>query len=604
MIPSKSKAFPYLAAFTAVMLVVSAVSAWSMYSLNSQEMLWGYRPFWFLLCSWLGIAGLILLAGRGRIQWRRIGLATLSAVLLSLGFPGILPVPWLAFAGFVPLLILEKELKTARENGSKARLFPYLYFALVLWNILTTFWVADSSLAAGLFAILANALLMCIPFLLFQLTNRVIPRLGYAAFAAYWISFEYLHLNWDLTWPWLTLGNFFAQVPATVQWYEFTGVFGGSLWILVMNILLSQAYEERQQTGRWRRNRIMQIGLLGVTPVAVSLVQYFTFQAQGHQQAEVLIVQPNYEPFYEKFTLPEDFQLNGYIDLTRSRLDSTVDYIVYPESAFRSMETDRINDYPTTIRLRKTFAAYPGLSIVTGLDAYHIFGSDEPHTGHTRTHVGADGRTMFYETYNLAAQLTIGQEEVQQYKKSKLVPGPENFPFKRILFFMEPVVEQLGGTAAGLGTQPRRSVFTKDRFRIAPVICYESVFGEYFAGYVRAGAQAAFIVTNDGWWDNTPGHRQHLYFASLRAIETRRPIARSANTGISAFINQRGDIEQSLPYGVDGTLRQSIRLNDGITFYVRWGDLIARIAMFLAALLLLATLVNRYRNSHPTATDN
>ena len=83
---------------------------------------------------------------------------------------------------------------------------------------------------------------------------------------------------------------------------------------------------------------------------------------------------------------------------------------------------------------------------------------------------------------------------------------------------------------------------------MAPVICYESVYGEYSTGYIKKGAQAIFIMTNDGWWDNTAGHRQHLYFASLRAIEARRAIARSANTGISAFVNQRGDILQPTRY--------------------------------------------------------
>ncbi len=597
-----------LAAFSAVLFAVAVFTAWAMYDRYRADMLWGYRPLWFLLSAWLGMAALILSLNikiTKTVNLRRMGLSTLSALLLSLGFPGFLPFPWLAFAGFVPLFILEKEISAEHNGSAKRRLFPYIYFSLVLWNIITTFWVANSAIAAGLFAILVNSLLMCIPFLLFHQTWKIVPRFGYASFIVYWLSFEYLHLRWDLTWPWLTLGNSFAQIPATVQWYEFTGVFGGSLWILLMNVLLFRAYEEKQLNLRRPGKQLAGIAVLALAPILLSLIQYFSYKERGDLEADVLVIQPNFEPHYEKFSLPEEYQLGEFLELTHSRVDSAVDYVVFPESSFGFMETTRINEHPAIVRLRQSFAGLPGLTLVTGLDAYHDLQPGESKSEAVRVRKGEGGRPIFYEVYNLAAQLVIGEEEVQQYKKSKLVPGPERFPFKRILFFMEPVVAQLGGTSAGLGVQKNRGVFTNPPFSIAPVICYESVFGAFFAGYVRAGAQAAFIVTNDGWWDNTQGHRQHLYFASLRAIETRRPIARSANTGISAFINQRGDIEQTLPYGVEGTLRQRIRTNDQITFYVRWGDMIGRIALYTAGLFFLLTVVTALRNTRrPELSSN
>ena len=138
-----------------------------------------------------------------------------------------------------------------------------------------------------------------------------------------------------------------------------------------------------------------------------------------------------------------------------------------------------------------------------------------------------------------------------------------------------------------LDSQKERSAFKASDLGVAPVICYESVFGEYTTGYVKNGANALFIVTNDGWWDNTAGHKQHLLFASLRAIETRRPIARSANTGISCLINQRGDILQPTEYDEAATVKGTLLFNDTITFYVRYGDLIGRLAGFISILLLL-----------------
>ncbi|MFW5773350.1 MAG: apolipoprotein N-acyltransferase [Tangfeifania sp.] len=133
----------------------------------------------------------------------------------------------------------------------------------------------------------------------------------------------------------------------------------------------------------------------------------------------------------------------------------------------------------------------------------------------------------------------------------------------------------------------------KDESKAAPVICYESVFGEYLTDYVKKGAEFIVIITNDGWWRNTPGYKQHLSFARLRAIETRRSIARSANTGISAFINQRGDLVQTTQWWSETAIKDSVKLNDKITFYVRYGDYIARVSVFVSVLLILYLFVRK-----------
>lgn len=122
-------------------------------------------------------------------------------------------------------------------------------------------------------------------------------------------------------------------------------------------------------------------------------------------------------------------------------------------------------------------------------------------------------------------------------------------------------------------------------------VCYESVYGEYYTGYVKKGARAMTIITNDAWWGNTPGYRQHLSYASLRAIETRRAIARCANTGISAIISPTGEIIQPTPWWEPAVIEGSIPLRDDITFYVSHGDIVGRISTFIFILLLLALSV-------------
>jgi apolipoprotein N-acyltransferase len=178
--------------------------------------------------------------------------------------------------------------------------------------------------------------------------------------------------------------------------------------------------------------------------------------------------------------------------------------------------------------------------------------------------------------------------DLQIYHKSKLVVGVEKMPFINYLGFLGDLVINIGGTSGSLGRQNEAGNFTvNDSLQIAPVICYESVFGAYVADYIRKGAGLIFIITNDGWWKNTPGYKQHFSFARLRAIETRRSIARSANTGISGLINQRGDVLQSTDWWKEGVIKGDLNVNREITFYVRYGDFIGRISAFISALLIL-----------------
>jgi len=151
----------------------------------------------------------------------------------------------------------------------------------------------------------------------------------------------------------------------------------------------------------------------------------------------------------------------------------------------------------------------------------------------------------------------------------------------------------LGGSISTLTTQDYRAVFSNGKNTIAPIICYESVYGEYVTDYVKKGADFLAIITNDGWWNTSQGHKQHLSIARLRAIENRRSIARSANTGISAFINQKGDIEHFLPYGKTGALRANIATNTATTYYTEQGDYIFRIAMLVMLIVLLTSFTKR-----------
>jgi apolipoprotein N-acyltransferase len=558
---------------------------------NGNAELWGYGPLVLYLAVFGGIFFLRNYPRQSEPRQDR-WLPVYSGLLLGLGFTGDFGLFPALFVGFVPMFILYRRLRE-RDAGYREA-FRYGFTAFLLFNILTTYWVTNTGFGAGFFAMLANSALMCLPWLAFYWTGRKSPKIAFLAFAACWIAFEHLHYNWGLNWPWLTLGNGLANWPSLIQWYELTGALGGSAWILGCNYLAFKALfapaTEPQKTLSLRK--LLPFLALFLLPIVGSLVRYHTYAAPANNTITVAAIQPNFEPHHEKFAVGgEPAVIDTFVRLSKAALaEGPADYLVFPETSFSSIEQDRpLLNGP--MRILQAELGGKGLGyLITGYQGYHAFQAGETLSPAARIIDRGNGTTFRYEALNAALQLNLENKEVQHYRKGVFVPGAESFPFRKVLFFLEPIVASVGGSVAGLGTQKTRTPFVSPKAKIAPVICYESVFGEYFSDYIREGAQAIFVMTNDGWWDNSAGHKQHLYYSSLRAIETRRAVVRSANVGACAFIDQRGHIISQTNYNQAGFLRGEMQLNDAITPYVQFGDIVSRIAMLLAAMVLLSNL--------------
>lgn len=511
-------------------------------------------------------------------------LSFLSAALLTAAWPawGFSP---LLFIAFIPLLYVQHIISS--DNRLRARhLFFYAYLAFVTWNALTTWWVWFASAGGACMAILCNALIMAFVFLIFHKVKRALPeRLGAFALIPIWISFEFLHLDWDLSWPWLTLGNGLAKDYTWIQWYEYTGVFGGSFWILLINVMIFQLIVHRNTLFRHTVVRITTITaviLLVVLPVIFSLFRYYHFDLKANttEPINVVVVQPNVDP-YIKFDLDFRETAEKMLDLAAAKVDSTTDYVVMPETALtEDLWEQQINTTWSVHRLKKFRSTYPRMTIITGATTGREYGPNDQRSATARKYKRGDG---WFDIYNSAVQVDAS-DSVELYHKSKLVPGVEKMPFPKYLGFLEKLAIDLGGSTGSLGVQDERTVFKthNGNGKIAPVICYESIYGDYVSQYIRNGADYIFIITNDGWWGNTPGYKQHLEYGRLRAIETRKSIARSANTGISCFFNQRGDMEQPQKWWTPAAIKQTLYSTKGETFYTRHGDYIARAMLWIA----------------------
>lgn len=523
-------------------------------------------------------------------RWFLPLLSASSILCFWLGWP-VLPLVPLLFAAFVPLLIMEQHITAANYRKPGRSLLGWWYITLLGWNLTTTWWVINSTLVGGIFANLANALLMCIPLLLFRYTKRRTGNgLGYLSFVLYWIAFEYIHINWDLSWPWLTLGNGFAMYPEWVQWYEWTGVFGGSFWILTGNLLIFFLF----YYGKPHFSMVaLAVALLWIgLPAIGGYIRYWSYQEKGAEY-EAVILQPNIDPFTEKFANSENFipfeeQVRRFIQSSQTKLTPETDFLLWPETAIDQAFDERtLNQQPIIQGITSFVHQYPELSLLTGLTSYSIYDNGPPPaTSRFREGLG------YYDVFNTAYFISGNTDST--YHKSKLVPGPELLPYPQVTRWLSETLFNLGGSSGGFGRQDFRTVFySQNGAGVAPSICYESVYGEFMAEFVRNGAQFIFIITNDGWWGNTAGHKQHFHYARLRSVETRRSIARSANTGISGFINQRGDVLLQTKYWEPDVIKGSIKANEAITFYVLYGDYLGRTACWISVFLLIAAFVKK-----------
>lgn len=434
------------------------------------------------------------------------------------------------------------------------------------------------------------ALLMAVVFWLYYRLRLVSGKLvSYIGLISFWLGYEYLHQTWDLAFPWMTLGNGFAGFHQLIQWYEFTGVFGGSLWILIVNILGFELYLG------WK-NKVVSKTLVWsivatiILPILYSLTVYTNYK-ENINPSNIVVVQPNIDP-YIKFQGPASEQLQTLIQLSDSVGQPNTEYFIWPETAIPEYADEAVILLnPNYLTIRNFLTKYPNANVLSGIESYLMYDSSL-----TPTARYSSQNSKYYDSFNAAIQIE-NSDKVQFYHKSKLVPGVEQIPFSSALAFIKPIFAAFGGATGGYGSQKEPSVFyTQSGIGAAPVICYESIWGEYVADYVQQGAQFIAIVTNDGWWGNTSGKDQHLAYAKLRAIETRRWVARSANTGISGFINQRGDITKKSEWWRPAALKEDINLNDEITFYTINGDYIAMLACILSGgffAFLLLNLINR-----------
>ena len=507
-------------------------------------------------------------------------LSILSGLMLGISWPTY-GFYFLIFIAFTPLIHLIQSNKN--ENIFKLTFFSFVTF--MVWNIITTHWLYYATLTGMLFAIIVNSILMSLIVLAsLSIWKKLSYKLSIIFFISLWICFEKFHLNWDFSWPWLNLGNVFSENIKIIQWYEYTGVFGGTLWVLISNFVSYNLLKKLINNENFKSNTIY-LSVIILIPIIVSLIIYTNIDIE-EEKIKTIIIQPNIDPYNEKFNRSNDQNLR-YLESILNDVKNRNSLVILPETYFSDGSLISSLNYSTLIEGLKIIRERYETEILTGIELYDVFND----SSRVKKYSNRLENNRWLDLFNASIFIS---EDIDIYKKSKLVVGIEKMPYKN---FLEPLLGTLlidfGGLSYSRGYQDYRTVFKSNTgTKVAPIICYESIYGEYVSEYVRNGANLLAIITNDGWWNNTEGHKQHLSYARLRSIETRKNIVRSANTGISAVINYRGEILKTIGYEQEGLINKNVGMNDKITFYTKYGDYIFRLCLFFIIIISAFYLAN------------
>jgi apolipoprotein N-acyltransferase len=524
-------------------------------------------------------------------KYLSIFLLTISGLMLGFSFPPFKTGVFAVFA-FVPLFLVLSDI------DSYGKAFRNSYFAFFIFNLIAISWVGGFGehkdiylMVAGVFLLVVHPAFLSIPIIVFTFIRRNYNfKLAVYSFPFLWVSFEFLHSLTELAFPWLTLGNTMSYDLSLIQYASYTGVYGVSFWILLINILVLILLA-KILLKEWTVSSKQSLSIVALLLVIYLLPKFYGTivlnEKSNHENKKIKIalIQPNIDPWEKWEYNAQQSQLEKYQSMTAA-IPCDVDLVIWPETATPYYVL--MPQYQFYFEKIKRQVDSLNIALFTGIPDIYIYKTNEK-VPPSAKQFRASGE--YYDSYNSSMLLIPLSNEIQKYAKIRLVPFSERVPYADALHFLR--FPQWGVGIGGWGIGKDTTVFTlpledSTRVKFSNLICYESIYPTFVANFVRKGAEFLIIITNDSWWDDSFGPYQHQRYAIFRAIENRRWIARCANGGISCFIDPYGNILDETKMYATTTMTNSIQTRNYLTFYSKYGDVFATSCLFISGFIVIA----------------
>jgi apolipoprotein N-acyltransferase len=464
-----------------------------------------------------------------------------SGVLLGLAYPPFpFPFQFLFFIGFIPYFyVIEK-----RETYGGINRATYLTF--FIFSVVTLYWVGSWQhktdpflMISGVLLLFVNPIFMLIPSSLFYFARKIINRkTALYLFPVFWITYEYLYMVTDASFPWLTVGSGLSYFISFIQIADIVSAVGLSLIVIYINIFLYLSVKDFKISKARSSAYAGAAFLIFALVLLYGIVRLSSFELSD-KKIRAGIIQPDLDPWDKWSDKPISSLTEIYFDLSRKAVEQGAKLLVWPETALPVYLLG--GSYESTVREIHHFINEHDVVLLTGMPDIIYYGENDekPYDVKYSEYLG------YYATFNGIILFEPGVDTVQRYGKMKLVPFGERVPFVDQLPFLGDLIKWgvgLSGWNVGQDTVVFRSTALKENYElnINGLVCYESIYPFFVAEFVKKGADILAVVTNDSWYGNLSGPYQHKEIAVLRAVETRKSVVRAANGGISAIINPLG----------------------------------------------------------------
>ncbi len=534
---------------------------------------------------------------------KQIYYAILSGVLLGLSFP---PFPFfpLAFIAFIPLFV-------SFELNYSSKIFLRSYLTFFTFCGLTNWWIGSWQsntdpflMASGIALSIVHPFFFLIPIYIYIFYRKKIGfKLSILLFPLIWTSFEWLHSLGEFSYPWLTIGYTQIYNYYFVQIADIFGVWGISFIITTINSLLFLLLKEISEKNISSpififKNKYLIITIaLFIIPYVYGIIRVNTLiPKQENKHLDIGIIQPNINPWLKwQYNVYDQILTHIYLQDSLIQHKKNLDIIIWSETAIPYMDlySNSIHNFPILekwIRKNKT-------SILTGFADIYLYKENEK-LPVTAKKIGNSKK--FYSSYNAAILINKNIKDKQIYHKMKLTPFSERIPYVETFTFLKDWIQWgVGISSWEIGKEQKNLILNKDttKIKIAPIICIESIYPKFVSEFANLGADFYVIITNDAWYNYTFGPEQHFIIARMRAIESRRFIARCANSGISGFISNTGEPYDLLPQYIQNAKSSKIYLSQSKTIYMIFGDILPLISTLVIIILLILTFFYKMKQT-------
>ena len=498
---------------------------------------------------------------------KNVSLSLLFAIAIIGSYPPF-KTGFLAYIAFIPFFLLMQD-----KSGHKA--FSWGYFAGLMMNTGLMYWIGWSTFTGAVGAILLLPIGFGLFSVLFTYAQARIGDKSLWLVPFWWVTFEWLSTLTEFAFPWLAIGYSQSYYLPLIQYARITSAFGVSFWVMLLNVLIYFVWRQKQRSLRIRF--IFIILLLFLMPLLHGVWVLNNTETSDSPHIRVSVTQGNIDPFKKWEPEYREASFDTYERLSRMANTQHPDVIIWPETATPCFLRHSSKDLGRVVSLVNEL----NTPILTGTPDY-VYDPD------TR-----------YKLYNIALLLQPGYSKTQRYAKRHLVPFSERVPYAELPPFsiLDKIAQSFEMGAGNYVPGPEInlvSIRSKNdsttriraakQINLGTPICYESVFPELNRQMVRQGAGFLAVITNDAWFGHTSMPFQLWQMTAFRALENHVVVARSANTGISGFIDPWGRTIQTTPMFGEEQLTVEIPLHETHSFYTRNGNIFVKVIVTMGLL--------------------